>query len=265
MARKKNDEIVEALGPLLIDPSLYKLNHTSKLTMEEINSAHIYTMGDHHYTSVTTVLQAVAYNEMIVKWANSLGFRHIKYAAELERTAKIGTAVHTAAQSMVDPKKAEMPHVPDPITDYYVRKRAASLKIRLDLEQPWHTYFTETAFVSNRYDIAGTIDWFAQIRGENDINDFKSASGMREKFLFQLGGYSLILDDNGIDWQGGNIWLCKEETTTVWHFPKEQIKRGAEVFLRIREYAHEHDLVTQMIQDQQYLMLPPPKKGETAD
>ena len=142
MARKKNDAIVEALGPLLIDPSLYQSNHSAKIDMDEINGAHIYKKGDRAYTSVTTVLQAVAYNEMICKWANNLGFRHIKYAAELERTAKIGTAVHTAAQSMVDPPKASMPHVPDPITDYYVRKRAASLRIRLDLEQPWHTYFT---------------------------------------------------------------------------------------------------------------------------
>lgn len=263
MARKKNDEIVQALGPLLIDPSLYQLNHKSPAVMEEVAGAHVYTMGEHHFTSVTTVLQSVAYNEMIVKWANNLGFRHIKYASELERTAKIGTAMHTAAQSMVDPAKAEMPHVPDPITDYYVRKRAASLKIRLELEQPWHTYFTETPFVSVQHEIAGTIDWFAQIRGSNAINDFKSASGMREKFLFQLGGYSIILDDNGIDWDSGNIWLCKEENTVIYHFEKEDIKKGAEIFLRIMEYAREHDLVTQMIQDAKYLLEPP--KPTTAE
>ena len=51
---------------------------------------HIYEKDGKEYPSVTTIIQSLG-SEEIVKWANHLGFKHLDYTKELEKTAVNGT------------------------------------------------------------------------------------------------------------------------------------------------------------------------------
>ena len=54
---------------------------------------HIYEKDGKKLPSVTTIIHSLG-NEEIIKWANSLGFRHIKYEQELDKYAQNGTLIH---------------------------------------------------------------------------------------------------------------------------------------------------------------------------
>ena len=239
-------------GPFHLDPN--QLDHHYKQDGDNSKKS---------YPSVTTVLNLVSYNEFIVQWANSLGFRRIGYKSELQRTAKIGTALHAGAQSMIDPELDLHPHVDDPLTDYYMRKRIQSLRERLEQEKPWRTIFTETTFCSREHGFAGTIDWFVEFRGMPTLADFKSSSGMREKQLLQLGGYYLLLTENGIRVDHSMILLCKEHNCEIHHFDEKILIRCGEIFLRVLEYYYDHAWLTETIKDNRWLLSPPtaPDKG----
>ena len=60
---------------------------------------HIYEKDGKEYPSVTTIIQSLG-SEEIVKWANHLGFKHLDYTKELEKTAINGTKVHDLFYSL---------------------------------------------------------------------------------------------------------------------------------------------------------------------
>lgn len=258
--RLAKDPLVKRLGDTLVNPDRYAELHKKGVKLREVSDGHEYNYGQTKYPSVTTILQAISYNQAIVGWANSLGFRRINYKDELEKRAKIGTAMHAAAQAMVDPESGAKYSSTDPLTDYYVRKRMQSLRARLQYEK-YHTYFTEISFVSPKYEIGGTIDWFVNLRGYPTIADFKSASGMREKFLYQIGGYALLLEDNGIEWKRGAIILPKEENCTIHCFPKEVVNKAKDSFLRARDYVMDHNLIEAYGKDKKYILSPSGSTG----
>lgn len=252
-----NDVMDPRLKPYIIDEAKYEANHTATIMLDDTAENHVYQSGQARYHSVTTILDAISYNRFLMKWSNNLGFRHIKYQDELAKSAAIGTAVHSNAQALVDPQNGKVAHVADPLQDHYIRKRTNTLRTRLDLEKrkcPWYTIFTEKTFISHKYQIAGTIDWFVRFYGQPTIADFKSSSGMREKHIFQLGGYSLLMDDNGIEWERAMIILCKEDNAIIHMYPKKVIQDAAKYFLLVKDYGAAHNLITDIINDRQYVL-----------
>ena len=63
---------------------------------------HIYEKDGKEYPSVTTILHSLG-NDEIIKWANHLGFKHLDYEKELEKTSIIGTKVHDLLRGEIDP------------------------------------------------------------------------------------------------------------------------------------------------------------------
>jgi hypothetical protein len=214
----------------------------TKVTMEECNGIHLYTDGSgKKYPSVTTVLDVVAYAKPIVQWANNLGFQRKKYDDELKRTADQGTYVHSMLQCIVDPSRGEMPVVLDPIMDYHVRKRVKGFRYMLEQnEGQWKNIFTEKPMISHKYEMGGTMDWFAEWRGKTTLFDFKTATGVRTKHLLQLGGYYLLCQENNLPFEQAGIILVKEDRTIMNIFEMGIIERCAEIFLNVKQYYYDH-------------------------
>lgn len=202
------------------------------VTMDDSTGRHFYC-GDEgqRYPSVTTVLDSVAYNKTIVGWANSLGFRHIKYEDELNRTAMEGTFMHAYAQCIVDPEKGKEPQIVDPLTRYYVTQRVTNLRMKLDAHRGyWNTIFSEQPFISKTYEIGGTIDWYTEWYGKKTIFDFKSSRAVRDKHLLQLGGYYHGLIDNGEEPEQAGIILVGRDLCTINLIDLPTLQRAAEMF-----------------------------------
>lgn len=214
----------------------------STVTMKEQDGKHTYCADGKEYPSVTTILDAVAYSKHLVGWANSLGMRHIRYEDELKRTSTQGTLCHEMAQAIVDPEHGQPPKITDPLMDYYVRTRIRNFQFQLDSNAGhWSTIFTEKPFVSHTHGTGGTMDWYANWYDKRTLFDFKTSSGLREKHIFQLGGYYDILLDNGEEPEQAGIILLKQDRCLINIFDIEIIKRAAEVFREIITpyyYAH---------------------------
>lgn len=219
-----------------------------EVTMESINGAHLYCADGKTYPSVTTILSIVAYSQQLMKWANSLGMRRIDYQTELDRTAVQGTYVHEINQCIVDPENGKMPAIGDPLTEYRVRKRVNNFKAKLDEHDGhWSTIFAEKPFVSHTYELGGTMDWCANWYEKTTLFDYKTSAAVRDKHVLQLGGYNLMLHDNGIDIDQGGIILCKEDRCLINIFDKETLDKAADIFLSIYDYYKKHDWLANVI------------------
>ncbi len=171
---------------------------------------HIYTRKDGvEVPSVTTILQCLGSKE-IIKWANYLGFKHIDYEKELERTAINGTKIHDCLQYAVDPKykdsKIEFNNVVE--ANYYTRITNRFLKEMSKFH--YSTICTETEYTSTELMYAGKIDWLFSINGLKILGDFKSSKKVHMKHLLQLGGYRNLLEKNDIYLDGAMIILVNE-------------------------------------------------------
>jgi hypothetical protein len=216
--------------------------------MEEVNNHHMYTADDKGYPSVTTILDVVAYSKYLMRWANNLGFNRVRYEDELNRTSTQGTFVHEMNQCLVDPEHGVMPSIKDPLTDYRVRKRVNHFSNKLkENEGHWRTIFAETPFVSHTYEIGGTMDWYAEWYQKETIFDYKTSSGLREKHILQLGGYYLLLSDNGFTPEQSAIILCKEDRCIFNFFDREIMERCANIFLDVYSYYKQHPYLTDVI------------------
>lgn len=221
------------------------------IVLDQTKERHFYTRGDGiSYPSVTTILDAVAYNKQIVQWANSLGFRRINYSKELDSVSEEGSAMHALAQCIVDPEHGKPLHVKEPLIDYYARQRAEGLRLKLESHKGhWQTIFTEASFLSPSYEIGGTIDWYTMWYDRKTLFDFKSSKSLRTKHLLQLGGYDLICQDNGEVIDQAGIILVKRDNCVIHIFERELIDVFAKAFLKVKDWYYASKELDEIIAD----------------
>lgn len=213
------------------------LQNDTSVKLLDSPEGHVYEKNGKRYPSVTTILKVVAYNDNIVKWANHLGFQRKKYEDELTRTAREGTFMHSFVESIVDPEHVQTPVIPDPLIDYYVRKRVQNFILKLQEHKgQWETIFTEGSFVSEKERIAGTMDWYTMWHGKKTLFDFKSSKSIRDKHFYQLGGYDAIFQENGETIDQAGIILVKPDNCIIHILDRPQLEIAKNVFMRIRDY-----------------------------
>lgn len=191
---------------------------------------HIYTCQDGiEVPSVTTILQCLG-SKSLLKWANYLGFKHIDYEEELERSASNGTKIHECLQHAVDPKLFE-----DKIVfansieaDYYTRITNRFLKVMSKYK--YKTIYTETTFTSSKLGYGGTLDWLCEINDKKILGDFKSSKKVHMKHILQLGGYKNLLAENGIEIDGAMIIIVNDAMCFPYFVGKNKLDELGEVF-----------------------------------
>lgn len=184
--------------------------------------------------SVTTVLSIIG-NESIIKWANSIGFKHIDYTTELNRTAANGTKLHSLLREEVDPSFKSSIEFRDSLeeSDYIVKLNRFREMISL---YNYETIFTEKTFISSKLGYAGTIDWVANINNFVMLNDFKSSSKVHIKHLLQLGGYYNLLREDSISVDGGSIILVNNKLSLLYPISAEVLSFFGEGFNKLFEF-----------------------------
>ena len=190
---------------------------------------HIYEKDGKEYPSVTTILHSLG-NDEIIKWANHLGFKHLDYEKELEKTSIIGTKVHDLLRGEIDPSyKPEITYKDEleriTLLGYVTRFR------NFIQDYTYETIFTEKTFISESLGYAGTLDWFAKINQKYImLNDFKTSKAVRLKHLFQLGGYYNLLHENGYEPDGASIILVNKKLCSMFPISKSELLYFAEAF-----------------------------------
>ena len=68
------------------------------------NNMKVYVNADGERVMRITEVISVLAKDQLVLWANMLGFKHIDYRKELDRTANIGSMAHGFIEDFTNPK-----------------------------------------------------------------------------------------------------------------------------------------------------------------
>lgn len=196
---------------------------------------HIYEADGKEVPSVTTIIHSLG-NDEIIKWANSLGFRHLSYEKELDKYARNGTLIHDLLRGEVDPN-----YTPDVVyKDAFHRNECLGYLTRfrnMIKDYEFETIFTEKSFASAKLGYGGTIDWYARFFNKyNMLNDFKTSKAVRFSHLLQLGGYYNLLKENGITLDGASIILCNKKVSSMYPIGVSELKWYADAFQLLANY-----------------------------
>ena len=196
---------------------------------------HIYEKDGKEYPSVTTIIQSLG-SEEIVKWANHLGFKHLDYTKELEKTAVNGTKVHDLLRGEVDPNYTPQVTYKDEIERINILGHITRFRSFIQ-DYTYETIFTEKTFISEKLGYAGTLDWMAKFNHKFlMLNDFKTSKSVRFKHLLQLGGYYNLLIENNYDPDGASIILVNKKICSMYPINKTELLYFADAFNVLAKY-----------------------------
>ena len=179
---------------------------------------HIYEKDGVYLPSVTTILHSIIIDgDRLLNWSNSLGFRHIKYSEELERSANFGTAVHAALEQI-------MTNGPDnkiSLNGFEIIKFKKVINnfmefINQNSMTPEDTLHAELTLSSIELGYAGTCDWVGYIHGKLTLIDYKTSKKPNESMFMQLSAYMHLLRENGINIEQAGILTVGEKDAKLY-------------------------------------------------
>lgn len=149
--------------------------------------------------SVTEIIGKMNHNDTLMIWANSLGFRGIRYTAYMDDAANFGTAAHETIERYIKYKEDDTTNV-------------CYLGFRLwydNLIKTGHSVKilgSELHMPGNWF--GGTCDLLIDIDGKVYIVDFKTSNHITHNYFLQLSAYKYLVEEElGICVNGGVIVL----------------------------------------------------------
>ena len=144
---------------------------------------------------VTTIV-GILNKPALVPWANKLGLKGIEVGRFVDDKADIGTLAHAMiidellkrTTDTSDYSKNQIDSAENAVLSFYEWQKEHKLEI-ISAEQP---------VVSEIYAFGGQFDVYGVIDEKNELLDLKTGSGVYEEHYCQLGGYSILLKENGM-------------------------------------------------------------------
>lgn len=142
--------------------------------------------------------------EQLLYWANSLGYKHISYAHELDRTARIGSAVHDMIEKYHDKHKLAIYNwgkyrIFGRYDRIAVMNCMRSFREWYDIHhRNFKVLFTEKTIVGDLF--GGTIDTIIESPMNKKhimIVDYKTSSGFYLTQILQLSAYVYLCEKEG--------------------------------------------------------------------
>ena len=153
-----------------------------------------YTFEGHPVPRTTEILNRMIHNDGLMYWANSLGFRGIKYSEALNEAANIGTIAHSAIEHFLTEKLETVDNIPFlGFLSWY--------SIILDNSGTIKPIYIEHKMACRWF--GGTLDALMEINGRLFLMDFKTSNHVTFSYFLQLAAYRYMLYVNeGINIDG---------------------------------------------------------------
>lgn len=154
---------------------------------------------------VTEILSSMMHSDALLYWANSLGFKHIKYSTAINQASIIGTKAHNSIENyLMD--KATIEDLQNVSLLAFISWRDLLISKGITFE----VISMEERIVCKWF--GGTYDILARIGGRIFLIDLKTSNHITEKYFMQLAAYKYMLMLKGINIDGVIILqLSKEE------------------------------------------------------
>jgi len=147
----------------------------------------------HNLPRVTSVINEMIHSDVLMYWANSLGFKGTRYKDFMSEAAKAGTEAHHRIELFLKDKLDSTDNIP------YLGFKEWYYNI-MNGGHIFEVLGSEVELTCEWY--AGTCDAVVAIDGRNFLIDFKTSNHVTYKYFLQLAAYKNILETNGIKIDG---------------------------------------------------------------
>ena len=175
--------------------------------------------------SATTILK-ILNKPFIAKWANSLGWKRQSYDKVLEESANKGTFVHELLHEYLF-KEGKKFNISNPDIVNFIYENINAFK---DFEKQ-HTLkpiWGEKSWSTNRY--GGTVDLYCNLDGKDTILDFKTSKRFYSSHFIQLGAYTQLLEEHGINVDQVAILRVRDGECDIKIISRDEIQQYIEIF-----------------------------------
>lgn len=175
---------------------LSTLDNVSEYTLSEVSFSNKYQYNDRCVPRVTEILSAMLYEEFLIRWANSMGFKHKGYHALRQEAAEKGTYTHKAIEEFlvngIEPDYESIPYLArnSVMNTFGAFKKWWDL---ITLNNKVEIIAIEEKLVCKYF--GGTLDCLLKINDKIWLIDFKSSNHMSYKYWLQLGAYNYMLEE----------------------------------------------------------------------
>lgn len=134
---------------------------------------------------VTEILSTMIHSDALMYWANSLGFKGIRYRDALNAAANIGSAAHNAIEKFLKDKLQTLNNIPflGFLMWYNVITHEKNIPIQI--------IYIEHTIICQWF--GGTLDALMRIGGKVYLVDFKTSNHITYKYFLQLAAYRYML------------------------------------------------------------------------
>lgn len=134
---------------------------------------------------VTEILSTMIHSDALMYWANSLGFKGLRYKDTLNLAANVGTAAHNAIEKFLKEKLETFDNIP--FLGFKMWYDIVTLEKRI----PITIIYIEHRLVCNWF--GGTLDALMRIGDKIYLVDFKTSNHVTYKYFLQLAAYRFML------------------------------------------------------------------------
>ena len=174
------------------------LNRLNKLELE-YSKEYVSNNGE-EVPRVTEILSQMIHDDYLLPWANSLGFKHIRYKSYMKEAADKGTYSHLAIERFLKYNEYFDPNIdnilyPKNVVDIIDSTFNGFLIWwnNLNKNNKVEIIFSEEKLVGKYF--GGTCDCVLKINDKYWLIDFKTSNHMNYKYTLQLSAYRYLLKE----------------------------------------------------------------------
>lgn len=147
---------------------------------------------------VTAIISRFTNNEGLLRWANSLGFKHKSYSKERDNAANIGSMCHESIDTFLCGKDIDSNSMNEEARYAYdsFQKWYSDIFLLADIKVIFH----EKPLVCKYF--GGTIDGLYKINDKIYLIDYKTSNHITFNYCLQLAAYRYMLHEMGIQIDG---------------------------------------------------------------
>lgn len=154
---------------------------------------------------VTDILSKTISEEYLLRWANSLGFKHISYIKTLNEAAVYGTQTHSLIENFYKGNVLNNTNISFEAFKYWWDDINKNNKVKI--------LSTEESLVCDYF--GGTYDTLLQIGDKKILVDYKTSKNITYKYVLQLAAYRYMLYNiKNINIDGAIILQLGKESAT---------------------------------------------------
>jgi hypothetical protein len=199
------------------------------------NQVHtVYKKSDGTRVPGCTTIVGLLAKPQLISWANRLGLEGIDSAKYVDDLANVGTLAHEQILAYFTGKEVDTKEFSQNDIDRAKNsmKSFSSWLVGKKINPIWN----EIQLVSEKFNFGGTLDMLAEINGKLTILDFKTGNAIYDEYAIQLGGYKILLKEQGYEPKKAMIVRVGRDNSEgfeVKEYNDEQMEVAEEIFMHL--------------------------------